>query len=943
VEDDAPFPTEIADAVLDGRPVDWKALESALSPSHLALLEQLRTVAAISSFAAQSPQSQDRGEAAETDRPSWAHLRIHERIGQGAFGTVYRAWDAQLDREVALKLLPLEMPLEEARLLARLRHPNVVTIYGADRSDGFAGLWMESVRGETLEQLVIREHPLPVPRVVEIGKQLCAALAAVHRAGLVHRDVKAHNVMVEADGRVVLMDFGAVRPLADPIRADVAGTPLYLAPEIFAGAEATVQSDLYSVAVLLYYLLTRRYPTQGRTLKDIQAAHAHDDVERDVRSARRDVPAGLARAIEHGLARSPAARFETAEAMGTALVVPPQRSWGGALAWSAVAAAITIVAVAIGTGEGRRLLTAVPNRPSLSPPVAAGMADTQSTRRLNLPDAMLYGSGLSYDGRFFAFAARDGSVSVFNMASGKASALPHADAQGRAGFSIMSADGDLIAYQWWTASRCDLHIVGRDGQSDRTLLEDDGLGEVTPIEWSRDGSQILLTVAAENRTLRLVLMDAGTGIQRTVQEFGDGNPLGISLSKDGRYIAYDRLTPGRPSHRDLYVVATGGGGAHRVLPLRDSNDRFPLWTPDGQHLFFISDRSGSPDGWLVPVAGGNATGEPSLIVRNLGRTSSLGITGGGGFYYRLQTGSFDVYEVPLEPSTMAPAGQPRVIPSHFSGGNISPAYSPDGRHLAYISVRDGGGTPQAEKVLVLRDLQQQAEREVAPLLRLGLATPKWSPDGRSLLVRGTDHATNQWGVFVVDAATGDVPFRVPWPAQHETDYGGAGWTTDGTAIVFEQAKRGIIRHPLDGGAETVILGYDELPGIQRIRRFEADHGGTRAAFSAHRENNFTSIVVDAKSDRREVVRAAPPESLSFQGWSADDRYLVFTRFHTGPGQPHELWRVPAVGGAPERVGLTIHAATALNPVALSPSGTALAYTGGMPSSQLWMMDHFLQK
>ena len=143
-----------------------------------------------------------------------------DRIGQGTSCEVYRAWDTALHREVALKLLHDEgrsrrgahgRILEEARRLARIRHAHVVQVYGAEQHDGRVGLWMELVRGESLEEIVQTRGPFGAREAALIGLDLCAALAAVHGAGLLHRDIKAQNVMRESGGRLVLMDFGTGR------------------------------------------------------------------------------------------------------------------------------------------------------------------------------------------------------------------------------------------------------------------------------------------------------------------------------------------------------------------------------------------------------------------------------------------------------------------------------------------------------------------------------------------------------------------------------------------------------------------------------------------------------------------------------------------------------------------------------------------------------------
>jgi hypothetical protein len=199
--------------------LDWAALSSSsASDDERAVVEQLRVVAGIAgaSDALQSagtagarPESQDAAAGAR-----WGHLGLRECLGRGAFGAVWRAYDARLDTDVALKLIDDGAAagrgvIHEARLLARVRHSHVVTVHGAAVHDGRVGLWMEFVRGGTLEARLRADGPLGACEAALAGIDLCGALAAVHAAGLVHRDVKAQNVMREDGGRIVLMDLGA--------------------------------------------------------------------------------------------------------------------------------------------------------------------------------------------------------------------------------------------------------------------------------------------------------------------------------------------------------------------------------------------------------------------------------------------------------------------------------------------------------------------------------------------------------------------------------------------------------------------------------------------------------------------------------------------------------------------------------------------------------------
>ena len=203
----------LASSVADGTPVDWNAAENQAGDDRR-LLRHLRLVESIAALHRSIPPENAEGatpaHAAPTGRP-WGRLILVEPIGQGMSGEVFKAWDTELYREVAVKLLHGDHEadvLGEARRLARLRHEHVVQVYGAEKHAGRVGLWMEFVRGTSLEELIQARGPLGGREAAIIGLDVCAALAAVHGAGLLHRDVKAQNVMREEGGRIVLMDFG---------------------------------------------------------------------------------------------------------------------------------------------------------------------------------------------------------------------------------------------------------------------------------------------------------------------------------------------------------------------------------------------------------------------------------------------------------------------------------------------------------------------------------------------------------------------------------------------------------------------------------------------------------------------------------------------------------------------------------------------------------------
>jgi TolB-like protein/Tfp pilus assembly protein PilF len=260
----------------------------------------------------------------------WGHLSLLERLGGGTFGEVYRAWDPELEREVALKLLrPGESPEDplasriarEGRLLARVRHPNVITVYGVGAHEGRVGLWMELVRGATLEQTLGARGPFSAREAAIIGVDLCRALAAVHSAGLIHRDVKAQNVMREDGGRIVLMDLGTGREAgaAEHALADMAGTPLYLAPEVLDGAPASARTDVYGLGVLLYHLVTGTFPVRATTLEELRDGHARGKSVR-LRDVRADLPTTFVNVVDRAIAHDAAVRYDSAGALEADLV-----------------------------------------------------------------------------------------------------------------------------------------------------------------------------------------------------------------------------------------------------------------------------------------------------------------------------------------------------------------------------------------------------------------------------------------------------------------------------------------------------------------------------------------------------------------------------------------------------------------------------------------------
>ena len=270
-------------------------------------------------------QTEDQAE----DRPLepgevWGNFTLVRKIGEGPNAEVYLARDSWLAHDVALKLLRANVAdkakmLHEARMLVRARHSSIVTVHGADVHGGRLGFWMDFVDGSTLNEVILRGGPRSAGEAMAWGQDLCRALAAVHAAGVIHRDVKAQNVMRQThDGRLILMDFSAGELLDEPRKGAAAGTPLYLAPELLEGGVATRSSDIYALGVLLFYVVSSRFPIDGESWDELRAAHASGTRLR-LEDVRPDLPALFVDVVERAISPNPRGRYTSAGEMLAAL------------------------------------------------------------------------------------------------------------------------------------------------------------------------------------------------------------------------------------------------------------------------------------------------------------------------------------------------------------------------------------------------------------------------------------------------------------------------------------------------------------------------------------------------------------------------------------------------------------------------------------------------
>jgi len=302
--------------------------------------------------------------------------RILRRLGTGGMANVYLAEDEELGRRVAIKILNdrhasddsfVERFRREAKNAAGLSHPNIVSIYDRGEAEGTYYIAMEYLEGRSLKDRIVAEGPLPIPAAIEATRQILRALGFAHRGGIVHRDVKPHNVLLAQDSaerRYKVTDFGISRTSASQMTeaGSIVGTAQYLSPEQARGAPVDQRSDIYSVGIVLYELLTGQLPFTGETPLEIAMKHL-SEIPKPPSALRPEVPPDLDMVVLRALAKDPAERFDSAADMDAELA----RVASGSAVTAETADAAT--AVLAGAGIAEAASTMISRRPVVAPRV----------------------------------------------------------------------------------------------------------------------------------------------------------------------------------------------------------------------------------------------------------------------------------------------------------------------------------------------------------------------------------------------------------------------------------------------------------------------------------------------------------------------------------------------------------------------------------------------
>ncbi|MEX0658118.1 MAG: protein kinase, partial [Egibacteraceae bacterium] len=662
-----------------------------------------------------------------------AGYRIEGVAGRGGMGVVYLAEHIHLGRRVALKTLSgprgadeefRERFIRESRMAARIDHPHIVPIFDAGEADGLLYLAMRLVTGGDLQGMIDDHAPLAVDMTLGMMRQVASALDAAHAQGLVHRDVKPGNVLLERAPaehapHCFLADFGLTKHSSSDTALTSAGQLLgtlsYVAPEQIEGAALDGRADQYSLACMLHECLTGAPPfrTDSDSALPLIAAHLHDSPP-PLSAARPDLPGALDEALQRALAKSPAQRYPDC----TALVDALEDAAGAPHTTPAAAVPReledTIDFTRVDEGEpptasdpapppagatpdpaeeqtytvDRPQPAASPRRPA--PPPPGGRPTPPPARRGRLVAAVAGVLAVLAIGGITAAQVLTGAETSAedpppdpdpddpdpdDPDSDDPDPREPTDPPETTDPTDPTAVAEPIAFVAERDGNREIYIVGADGVDPQNLTEHPA--DDRQPAWSPDRQEIAF---ASNRGDRFALyaIQVADGSVRQLTEGGtqDGD-FDPAWSPDGEAVVFSRQLEGR---RDLYVVDADGTGA-RPLTGGEGSDARPAWSPDGTQIAFQSDRDGRLDIWVMDADGTglrNVTDHPSSDFH-----PSWSAQGDRIVFASERSGAANVMVISPDGSDLS------ALTDSDARDDLDPAFSPDGRFVAFESDRDG--------------------------------------------------------------------------------------------------------------------------------------------------------------------------------------------------------------------------------------------------------------
>jgi Tol biopolymer transport system component len=623
---------------------------------------------------------------------------------------VYRTWDARRSTYVALKMLNEDLAEDyvflrrfarEARALELLQHPHVVRFFGFEESRGLAFLVMEYIDGVTLRrQLKLLERPLTLPEALAVLQPVCGALHYAHTVGIFHCDVKPANIFIERGGRVVLGDFGIARlSESATVTFSTPGTPAYMAPEQYRGEDVDARTDIYSLGITTYEMLTLDRPFKGDTEQTtgsrgerVRWEQMHMSPPRP-RSVNPGIPPAAEAAILRALEKDPARRQQQALRFYQELSADGQMQPVAALPWGGKATSVAPVSV---PAVDRTPSEAIKGpRKAVLPWLVGGVGAVIGLIALAVlvVVALLVLSGRGADNETATLVAQ---LTAGAETAAASIALPPTDtplpqatptahpvivaspSPSRPATS-MSQPTPTPPFRTWTL----VFDSYRDGNWEVYLASEDGADSVNLTHnaaddgdpsWSFDGKRIAFDTDRDGNWEIYTMNADGSGVTRlTNHPAEDDSP---AWSPDGSQIAFKS---NRDGNWEIYVVNLDDLGLTN-LTNHPADDRVPAWSPDGRRIAFVSNRTGDWDIWVMNTDGSglvNLTRHPDDDWFPAWSPDGRQIA-----FHSYRDHNAEIYVVNADGSGLA-----RV--TRHPADDWGPSWSPDGARLAFASDRDG--------------------------------------------------------------------------------------------------------------------------------------------------------------------------------------------------------------------------------------------------------------
>ena len=722
-----------------------------------------------------------------------SHYKVISKLGAGGMGEVYRARDARLDRDVAIKVLPTSFANEpdrllrfeqEARATSALNHPNILTVYDTGSHEGSPFIVAELLEGEELRQL-LNDGPLPQRKAVDFAQQIASGLAAAHEKGITHRDLKPENLFVTADGRVKILDFGLakLRPQrSEPAGSGVAtqkaitdagvvmGTVGYMSPEQVRGQEADHRSDIFSFGVILYEMLTGRRAFLRETMAETMTAILKEEPE-EVTEINSRVPPQLQRIVSRCLEKKPERRFQSASDLGFAIEALSTPS--GVRLDTAGALSVVIESTLKGRLFGNALLAWIVAAVLLLGLLAA-LPLAISKLRQTKPESPAV---VRYD-------IQPPEKTALNLSRSPAITL--------------SPDGTTVVFVGVSEGISRLYVRRRDDPAVRALAGTEGASD--PV-FSPNGK--LIAFIADS-ALKKVPMD---GPVTSLVKVGDAR--GSSWASEETLV----YSPGADTA--LFQISANGGEPEQVSKLDESKNerthRWPQVLPGAKAVLFTVGTLDSPDSYELAniEAVILATGERRVILQgaNMARYAADGhlvFARGGG-----------LYSVGFNADTLTAQGTPEPILQGVSGdqttGAVHFSLAGDGT-FAYIPARPGAN----QRRLVWADRGGNLQPINLPAGQYN--DIRISPDGSRLaLLVGSSGSGDVWVYDFARATSTRLTFNVANASPV--------WSADSKSIFYTEIGRTgnrttILRKPADGSREAEAVA--SLTNSAYIKAIGAD-------------------------------------------------------------------------------------------------------------------------